>query len=71
MIGRRGKENLARNLAIYACSRLAGFPHSEIRSYLHLGGDGAVSQTCQRVKASLPRNREVQKIVDWLKSGGV
>ncbi len=67
--GRRGYFNLARNLLIYVSSRIAGFPHGEIRRHFHLGRDSAVTKVCHRVQALLSTNDALRSFVDRLAAG--
>lgn len=52
----RGRENVARNLAVYIASRKAGFLHREICKFFGLGTDSAVSRVCQRFETRLKKD---------------
>lgn len=64
--GRRGKRNVARSLAVYVASRVAGFPHPEIRRFFQLGSDSAVSQICWRAKTTLLKQPRLRRVIERL-----
>ncbi len=67
--GRRGCFNLPRNLSIYVSSRIAGFPHGEIRRHFHLGRESAVTKVCERVQRLLSTDATLRGFVERLAAG--
>lgn len=66
LIGRSGKENLPRGLAIYVASRIAGFSHPEIMRHFHLDTYSAVSQCSWKIGRLLSSRGDLRRIVDKL-----
>ncbi|MGH2397239.1 MAG: transposase [bacterium] len=63
-ISRPGRQNILRDLAIYVASRIAGFPHAEIRDSFNLGSDSAITRACQRTEGGLSLDPQLRHVVD-------
>lgn len=62
LVGRSGKENLPRSLAIYVASRMAGFSHPEILRHFHLNTHSAISQCCWKTGRLLAARDDLRKL---------
>lgn len=62
-LSRRGLTNMPRRLAIFTASRVAGFPHREIKRYFALGSASAVTRACQRMETLLSQRPELRQLI--------
>lgn len=66
LVGRSGKENLPRSLAIYVASRMAGFSHPEILRHFRLNTHSAISQCCWKTGRLLSARDDLRKMLTKL-----
>jgi len=66
VISRRGRANLPRSLAVFVGSRVAGFPHPEIKQRFAICSDSAVTRICDRIRARIVKTPYLQHVLQTL-----
>lgn len=65
---RRGRRNLARDLAVYIASRIAGFSHPAICHHFRLRSPSTVTKVCQRLEAVLSTTPALRQVIGQVTS---